>query len=144
MMDNNDIKLLHSPDKLLAGFARSRFVSCMLIAFAIHAFVFTVSSLSYIRDQLDPAGAERRRAELIESEEKEAAADKPPVESPAEPPREAVAAPEEAPPAAAVPLADDPRMDTPIMKQITELPEEGEIPEVPDTLGISIADTNPD
>ncbi len=143
MTDKQDIKLLHSPDKLLVGFTRSRFISCLLLAAAAHLVVFMLFSLSYMRDQMDPEGAERRQAEAL-----------------------AIQRPKPSPDSSSTVLQDtavstipdvvtdttssaiqahaveDSRTNTVIMREITDLPKPGETPAAPDDLGISISDTN--
>ncbi|MCH7762968.1 MAG: hypothetical protein IIB95_04415, partial [Candidatus Marinimicrobia bacterium] len=63
MTENNDERSSYSPDKLLTGFIQSRFVTCLIIAVAIHGVIFAATSVHYRRYQLDPEGAERRKAE---------------------------------------------------------------------------------
>ncbi len=124
--------LKHSPDKLLTDFSKTRVAWYLLIAVAVHIVAAAATSVGYIRDRwIDPEGAARRRAAQLEARKAEAPRARPKPEAPRPAPREAKAkSPEEA------------RKDTPVMKEITELPKKGEIPEKPDDLGISIDETN--
>ena len=39
-----------SPDKLVAGFSKTKVVTCILVALAVHVVVLAGTSVSYIRD----------------------------------------------------------------------------------------------
>lgn len=151
MTENNEVKNSYSPDKLLIGFTQSRFIACLIIAAAIHGLIFTASSVTYIRDQLDPEGAERRKSEAAAQQ---AAATSQVASAASVTATRTRAAVTSAVPAAAGtnegtkpagtgPSVGDARTNTVIMKQISEIPKPGEIPAVPDDLGVSIDDTNP-
>ncbi len=144
MTDTLDIKLQHSPDKLLVGFTRSRFISCLLIAVAVHLVVFTLFSFSYIRDQLDPEGAEIRRAAALALQQSDAAsAGTNGIESALTASSTSAVSPtaETSGTPAQAPAVEDVRTNTAVMKEINDLPQPGEIPDAPDALGISISDT---
>ena len=127
----------HSPDKLLADFSKTRVMRYFVAAVAIHIVAMAATSVGYIRDRwIDPEGAARRKAAQIE-------AARPPAPSPgpkAESPRPDTPRPE--PKEAKAKTPDEARKDTPVMKEITDLPKKGEIPKAPDDLGISIDETN--
>lgn len=153
MTENNEVESSYSADKLLIGFARSRFIACLVIAVAIHGVLIVATSGPYIRDQLDPEGAERRKAEALALQQAANTSHVASVSSATATQTQAVVT--SAVPAAAVtnegatpPATEqsvgDVRTNTVIMKQITEKPKPGEIPTAPDDLGISIDDTNPD
>lgn len=145
MTENNDIKLTHSPDKLLVKFTQTGFLKCLLIAVAAHVIIVMLFSLSYIRDQINPERAERRQAEKLETQQ--AAEQKENASAPAqtqEVTSAAATSEEEQKPSEQPPSSEDSRTNALIMKQITELPKPEEMPEVPDDLGISIFDTNLD
>ena len=144
MTDSQDIKLLHSPDKLLLNFKRSRFISCLLIAAAAHVLIFTLFSLSYIRDQLDPEGAKSRQEAALALRQSEDASEGPNAIESALTPSSTSAVSSAAGTAettAQAPAVEDPRTNAAVMKEITELPQSDEIPDAPDDLGISIKDT---
>jgi hypothetical protein len=126
-----------SPDKLVARFARSKILGCIVLALAIHIVFAGATSVTFIRDRwIDPEGAAQRK------KEQEAAAKAAQEDEEAEPED---AAPASAPTQAKSPESDaqppDGRKDAPIVKETTDLPEKGEIPTEPD-LGISIDETN--
>ena len=127
----------HSPDKLLTAFSKTRILQYFLIAVAIHVVAMAATSVGYIRDRwIDPEGAARRKAAQIAAAKTDVESPRPKVESPkADTPR-----PE--PKAAKAKTPDETRKDTPVMKEITDLPKKGEIPKTPDDLGISIDETN--
>jgi len=129
--------LEHSPDRLLTGFSKTKLARYLVIAVVIHIVATAATSVGYIRDRwIDPEGAARRKAEQLEARKADAQGAKSKVESRRPDarrpqPKEAKAlTPEEA------------RKNTPVMKEITDLPKKGEIPAQPDDLGISIDETN--
>ena len=74
-----------SPDKLVAGFARTRIATCIILAVAVHLLVIILTSIGYIRSQLT-VGPDQPPAEAKEAEKaakKAGKADKPPAENPA-------------------------------------------------------------
>ncbi|MCG3148809.1 MAG: hypothetical protein PCFJNLEI_02256 [Verrucomicrobiae bacterium] len=136
MNESQDV-LKMSPEKLMAGFTRSRFGLWIGLAVVVHVFCIGTLSLGYIRDTwIDPEGAAERKA-AVEALVK-ANAPKPPA-----PPTPAPA------PAstnvAAAPVSDktlmQQRSNAPIIKAITDLPDKTEIPKQPNDLGISLDDT---
>ena len=145
MTQNNDMKLVHSPDKLLVGFAKTGFLRFLLISVAVHIVIILLLSLSYIRDQIDPEGAERRKAEALALQQVSAAQTQAVAAAQTQDVAAAAAPSEgEKKPAEAQQLPQDSRTNSLIVKQITELPKPEEVPAAPDDLGISISDTNPD
>ena len=138
-----------SPDKLVAGFARSKVALCCLIALGIHVVVLGGTSVTYVRDVwLFPEEAKARKdAELKGKKEKAdkaaaaAAAKRPkPTSSPA-------TAQESKPDGDAGKTAHDKLLEkhknTPVVKAITDTAKPGEIPTTPDDIGITIDETNP-
>ncbi|MBM4040943.1 MAG: hypothetical protein FJ290_20785 [Planctomycetes bacterium] len=127
----------HSPDKLLTAFSKTRIMQYLLIAVAIHIVAAAATSVGYIRDHwIDPEGAARRKAAQLEAAKAEVESPKPKVQSPMP------EAPRPEPKEAKAKTPDEARKDTPVMKEITDLPKKGEIPKAPDDLGISIDETN--
>ncbi len=125
----------HSPDKLLTAFSKTRIMQYFLVAVAIHIVATAATSVGYIRDRwIDPEGAARRKAAQIEAAKADAPSPKPKPESPK--PETPPPAPKEAK------TPEEARKDTPVVKEITDLPKKGEIPKSPDDLGISIDETN--
>ena len=53
-----------SPGKLLANFSKGRIVFWLAVAVVIHVVFIGSLSVGYIRDRLDPKGAELRRASI--------------------------------------------------------------------------------
>ena len=131
----------HSPDKLLAGFSRGRIVVWALVAVAVHAVFIGMTSISYLRDRVDPEGAKVRKeaATAAVLKEKEKEAPKPMVAS------TNVAAVAKA--VSAVSTSNEERLmeerkNTPVIKRISEKAKTNEIPAQPSDVGISIDDTN--
>lgn len=124
-----------SPDDLLSGFSKSHLVRWFLAALLLHAIVIGGFSIGTVRDWLDPEGAKVRKEAAIAAAK---AATAPAESTPpaAGPP----ATPEETKPDAAATAA---AAKTPIEKITTEAAKPEEIPSVPDDLGLSIEDTNP-
>jgi len=120
-----------SPDKLLLDFSKTRILHYVALAVVIHLVLIAATSVGYIRDRwIDPEGATRRKAAQLEARKAaEAKAAPPKPERAAAPKAEQKAIPED-------------RKQTPVVKEITELPKKGEIPKEPDDLGISIDETN--
>lgn len=129
--------LEHSPDKLLTGFSKTRVVWYLAIAVAIHIVATAATSVGYIRDRwIDPEGAARRRIEQLEAKKADAQGLKSELDSR----RPDARRPE--PKGAKALTPEEARKNTPVMKEITDLPKAGEIPKQPDDLGISIDETN--
>jgi hypothetical protein len=121
-----------SPDELLGGFSGGHLLRWFLAAAAIHAVLIGGFSLGTIRDWLDPEAAEvRRQAALAAAQAAPQAA--------ARPTAAAADTPVDTPSADSKPAGSQ----TPIEKATTEAAKPGEIPSVPDDLGLSIDDTNP-
>jgi len=118
-----------SADELLTGFSQSHLVRWFLVAVALHAVVIAGFSIGNIRDLLDPEGAQARRAAALAAPQ--AAAQAAPPAGPARP------AGETSEEAAA------PTGTTPVEQATSEAARPGEIPQLPDDLGLSIEDTNP-
>lgn len=131
-----------SPEQLLAPFAKSRIAMWIIVAVVLHVVLIGGTSLGYIRDHFDPAGAEKRKAAALAIAE----ANKPKPKTPPKPvesPATNNPAPTAATPAAPVePKPMDNRNNTPVVKTITATAATNEIPKVPDDLGININDTN--
>lgn len=138
-----------SPDQLLVGFTRSRFVLWLMLAAAIHAGVIGLFSIGYIRDTwIDPEGAEARRAAA--TQRTPAAA--PPASLPARP--EAPASAEGVASNAVISrpgVASGPdeeariletRKDTPVVRRLLETPKPEEVPREPAEEGIPLNATS--
>lgn len=141
MEENKGSIVYHSPDKLLAGFSKGRIVLWTLIAVAVHVVFIAFTSVGYLRDRLDPKGAEARKAavEAAALQEKEKAAAKPVTASTNSMP--------EAKAGATTSAGSDERLleerkNTPVVKRISEKAKTNEIPAQPSDIGISIDDTN--
>ena len=137
-----------SPERLVAGFSRSKILVCLLIAIGAHVFVIGATSLGYIRDTwIDPEGAAKRKAAQLEAQKAESerlAAAEAAAEAASKRPAEPGKPPGTATPAAKTKEEEkaEARKKAPIVEEITKLPKKGEIPKQPDDLGISIDETN--
>ena len=67
MTDQNSVESLYSPDKLLAGFTRSRFITYIIIAILLHVIILTATSVPYLLDQINPDRVTRREAKALET-----------------------------------------------------------------------------
>ena len=134
MADTPEIENL-SPDKLVAGFARTRIATCIILAVAVHLLVILLTSIGYIRSQLT-VGPDQPPAEAKEAEK--AATTEPTTKTQ-----------QKATTAATASVAKEQvgelekRKQAPVVREITKMPRKGEIPKQPDDLGISIEETNP-
>jgi hypothetical protein len=124
-----------SPDDLVSSFSKSHLIRWFLAALGLHAIVIGGLSLGTIRDLVDPEGAKARREAAV------AAAKAATTPAPAPPAAEPAAA---EPPAAAgtTPPAGSGEL-SPVERATSEAASPDEIPRVPDDLGLSIEDTNP-
>lgn len=139
MANASDIERL-SPEKLVAGFARTRISTFLLLAIAVHVVVIALTSISYIRSQLtigpeQPAAADEKAADQAKSKK---------------PTTTTAAAARKLKPATSAPAASgnqktelEKRKEAPVVREITKMPKKGEIPKQPDDLGVSIEETNP-
>lgn len=137
-----------SLDRLLTGFAGNRIVFWVLVAIAVHVAVILGTSMTFVRDWIDPDGAKERatlaQAEQKKAERAEAAAAAPAMAgltnaaavvrdvdggSAATAPRDTSAIP-----------AD--RAGTPVAQRITEVAKPEEMPSLGNGLGISLEDTS--
>lgn len=124
-----------SPDDLVSSFSKSHLIRWFVVALGLHVVVIGGLSLGTIRDLVDPEGAKTRREAAVAAAEAAA------------PPAPAPAAAE--PAAAEPPVADSPPPPassaelSPIEQATSEAASPDEIPRVPDDLGLSIEDTNP-
>ena len=125
-----------SPDDLVSSFSKSHLIRWFVVALGLHVLVIGALSLGTIRDLIDPEGAKARREAAVAAAKAAApAAPAPPAAEPAaaETPAAATAA---APPAGSAELS-------PVERATSEAASPAEIPRVPDDLGLSIEDTNP-
>lgn len=129
-----------SPDDLLGGFSQGTLLRWLLAALVIHAVVIGGLSIGTIRDWVDPEGAQARREALAAATKPAAPPDAAAPQGEAAPAPATTATPAPAAPATAVKPAAP---LTPIEKATTETAKPEEIPTVPDDLGLSIEDTNP-
>jgi len=124
-----------SPDELVTSFSKSHLIRWFLAALLLHAVVIGGLSLGNIRDLIDPEGA-KARAEAAVAAAK-AAAMPAPAPAAAEPPAAET-------PAAAGPTSPSGSAElSPVERATSEAASPAEIPRVPDDLGLSIEDTNP-
>jgi len=140
----------HSPQVLLMGFTRSRFVLWFALAAAAHVLVIGALSTGYIRDTwIDPQGAAERKA-AAEAAAK-ALAEKANPPAPVTPPAAPAAsnATTATPTVSTAPATNTPpqselekHKDTEVVKAITQTVSTNEIPKQPDDLGLTIKDTN--
>ena len=139
---SSDLQRL-SPDKLVAGFARTKVFQCLLIAIAAHLVLAAATSVAYVRDRwIDPEGAAKRAADKLAAQRAEEAEATPPralAPMGARPATHAAAKPTTAP--------DDPEMarrkGSRVVDSITKAAKKDEIPKAPDDLGIPIEDITP-
>lgn len=151
MSDKSDSVERFTPDKLLYGFTRTPFLKYLLLAILIHVVLTAVTSVPYVLDRIYPERVEAREQARKERERAEAEAKRPktPASNASSSSEGATnAAPEAAAAAStAAPTSEAELLkahsNAPVVKQITEMPKAGEIPEAPDELGISIDQTNP-
>ena len=154
MTDQNSIESLYSPDKLLTGFTRSRFITYLIMAVVIHVIILTATSVPYLLDQINPERVNRREAKALEAQQA-ADAKKKTTGGAVSNASAAYIGATNVPtsvstgivakarvPAGGVSVSND-RTNTAVMKQITEIAKPEEIPSAPGDLGISIQDTNP-
>lgn len=143
MEENKGNVVYQSPDRLLAGFSKGRIVLWALIAVAVHVVFIGATSVSYLRDRLDPEGAEARKAAVAAAALKEKEKEKAPAKS-------VMASTNAVPDAKAggtVATGNEERLleerkNTPVVKRISEKAKTNEIPTQPSDIGISIDDTN--
>ena len=120
-----------SPDDLVSSFSKSHLIRWFLAALGLHAIVIGSLSVGTIRDLVDPEGAKARREAAV------AAATPAPIPAAADPAAaETTAAAGSTPPAAAAERS-------PVERSTSEAASPAEIPRIPDDLGLSIEDTNP-
>jgi hypothetical protein len=124
-----------SPDDLVSSFSKSHLIRWFLVALGLHALVIGGLSLGTIRDLVDPEGAKARREAAVATAQ--AAATSAPAPAAAEP------AAAETPAAAGTPPPSGSAALSPVERATTEAASPAEIPRVPDDLGLSIEDTNP-
>lgn len=152
-MDMNQRVEQYSADKLLQTFKGSNFMLALLLSLGIHVVFLGGTSVNYIMDRwVDPEGAVERKAKaeaLLQAAASNALAKAAATNLPGGAATNAPVAVSPAPGVAAVTSApaavtnDLQLTNTAIMKQITETAKPAEIPPVPNDLGISIKDTNP-
>ena len=142
------------PDKLVVGFSRTKIVTCILLAVGVHLVLIGATSFGYIRDRwIDPEGAAQRKAAQVATRKAEAdriaAAERAAAEAVARAAGKMDARPSTserpAKPGTQAPATKDSeaaRKEAPVVKEITKMPEKGEVPKSPDDLGISIDETN--
>lgn len=121
-----------SPDDLVSSFSKSHLIRWFVVALGLHVLVIGGLSLGTIRDLFDPEGAKARREAAVAA----AKAAAPPAPATVEP------AAAETPAAAATPPAGSAEL-SPVERATSEAASPAEIPRVPDDLGLSIEDTNP-
>jgi len=126
-----------SPDALVASFAQSHLLKWFLAALAAHAVVIGGFSIGNIRDMLDPEAAAARKAAAV------AAAKAPPAAAATATETSAPPSPQADATKPAEGSASQATGKTPIEKATSEVAKPEEIPAVPDDLGLSIEDTNP-
>ena len=152
-----------SSGKPIAGFQKTRTGFWITISFALHVLLISALSYQYIFDTwIDPEGAKKRQLAEEEAKAAQAAAlrDKPAAPKTASPttaasptaatsptaPAASSAAPTAAASAAPVkpsnPEIPAGKENTPVVKSITATAKPGEIPKVPDDIGLSLDDTN--
>lgn len=147
--NQNDIQQL-SPDKLMQGFSKTRFMSGIVLAVVIHILFVGVTSLQFIwrtwiaAEEPEPKVIAEAPAQAGEPAADDAAG----VAVSATGVKESVdrdtgSAPERT----AAQQQHDQMMekyrDTPTVRAITDAADPDEIPTMPDDLGLSIEDTNP-
>ena len=128
-----------SPDDLVASFSKSHLVRWFFAALGLHALVIGGFSLGTIRDLVDPEGARSRRKAAVAAANAPAAAPEAASGVPAAPAAPAAAG--AGPPAAGEQTAAAGL--SPVERATTEAAKPEEIPRLPDDLGLSIEDTNP-
>lgn len=136
-------------DSLLTGFAGNRIVFWVLVAVAVHVVVILGTSLSFVRDWIDPDGAKERIA-LAQAEQKRVEKAEAAAAAPAMPGltnAAAVVSDTDAPRAATASGSKDEipadRADTPVAKRLTEVGKPEDMPALGGAdLGISLEDTN--
>lgn len=136
-------------DQLLTGFAGNRIVFWVLVAIAVHVVVILGTSLTFMRDWIDPDGAKERaaiaQAEQKQAERAEAAAAAPPLDSLTN----AAAVVRDvdggngAKPSGSTEAIPADRADAPVVKRITEVAKPEDMPALGGAdLGISLEDTS--
>jgi hypothetical protein len=141
------------PPKLIAGYGNSHLMGWIVVALIIHGVIIGATSVNYLRDMFDPAGAEARR-QAVE------AAKAPPTAPPkagAATPAPGGAAPAgttqqstSAPTAKSTTTSPDSEAaqaektkSTQVMKNLSDTAKPNELPKKPDDLGIGLDETNP-
>ncbi|MCC5788513.1 MAG: hypothetical protein JJT75_02680 [Opitutales bacterium] len=126
------------PEKLLAGFSRTRLDFWIVVALVVHVAILAGTSVPYLYDTwIDPEGAEERRAAVEEDDSEEAEAVREAIEQGSEAREEEATEAEEEP-------AEEPAEEelTPVERRVQEAADPEEIPTDPDDLGISLEETN--
>lgn len=154
MSNNIENAERYSPEKLLLGFSRTKFIAFTLIALLVHVVFIGATSINYIYYKLNPDAA-RAIEEKKAAAEAQKAAEKKLAQSSATTGQvsQATSAPTAAASssgpmatAAAAPAGPnipESRMNAPVVKEITATAKPDEIPKSPGDLGIRIEDTNP-
>jgi hypothetical protein len=126
-----------SPEELLSGFATSHLVRWFLVALLLHVLVIGSFSIGNIRDFVDPEGAAARAQARL-------AAAQPAAESAIQSAAQSAADPA-AEPAPGAGAGNEAAQATPtaVEKATTAVAKPEDIPRLPDDLGLSIDDTNP-
>lgn len=126
------------PDRLMRLFTTTPVVKWLLVSIIAHLLILGITSMAYIRDRIDPDGAEARAAAA------QAASTK------AETATEASTATEAAP-VTPSPVGQGPKTEAellenhknaPVVQRITETAAPEDIPRQPDDLGLSLEDTH--
>ncbi len=146
--DKNEDVEEFSPYKLLDNFSKSRILPCLFLALVLHVLVIGGTSYNFIyRTWIDPnpesadANAAEQPGEASETpSEGEASKQGTKPGETAEEGGEDKAATEKTGEETPKKPADGD--EPPVIKKITEEPKPGEIPDEPDSLGISLEDTN--
>ena len=141
--DKNIEKL--SPDSLMTHFTSSKVVLSIILAVVVHMGVIGATSVSYIRDVMDPEGAKLRQEQAEAAREAALAAANPAPPKPAAPantePTTQPASPATTS-TATTPSATSNYDNSPMKQRLEEVAKPDELPGDPG-LGISIDDTNP-
>lgn len=141
---NTDEVQRFAPDKLLHGFTRTPFLKYLVLAILAHVLITAATSVPYVLDRIYPERVEAREQARKERERVAAEAQRPAQSAPTPAPEQPASQPDAD--ATATVQDDDPlkmHSHAPVVKEITEMPKPGEIPDAPDDLGISIEQTNP-
>ncbi len=144
------------PPKLLSGYGGGKLWMWIIVAFVIHAVIIGGTSVNFLRDFFDPAGAEARHAaEMAKAAPAPNAKPGTPTgaATPAAPGNGATGAAATTQKSASTSssatkpdnekLTAEEKKGTPVMKALSDTAKPGETPKKPDDLGIGLDETNP-